>query len=247
MYHVLALQANTFGQTNYDSVPLSDSWIGIQNGHFFPQKQLMLFGGWFGGVNLTAITLVTPRSRMVVPPRLYPIQASLLPPDRPHIWDRRNNPFTLNATEEISMQMNIGGAANAYNTAILFVGESLDPVPSGDIYSLHGTSTTAAVANQWTTVPVQWDQTIPSGTYTVVGSQHQSTNAIAHRFNFRNPPNRPGFLSITGLGNITDPSYYGGGWGALGQFNTTAYPFVDVLCNAADAAHDFVMNMVKVG
>lgn len=247
MYHVLALQANTFGQTNYDMLPLADSWIPIQNNHYFPPDQMLLFGGWFGGASLTAVTLTTPRSRQVVPPRLYPIQSSLLPPDRPHIWDRRSNPFILNRVEEVSLLANIGGAANAYNTAILFVGDQLDPVPAGDIYSLHGTSTTAATANAWTQVTVSWDQTIPSGTYLVVGSQHQSTNAIAHRWYFRYKPNKPGFLSLTSLGNMTDPSYYFGGWGALGRFDTTAYPFLEVLCNAADASHDIVMNMIKIG
>jgi hypothetical protein len=149
--------------------------------------------------------------------------------------------------EEVSVQANIGGGANAYNTAILFVGDSLDPVPPGDVYSLHGTSTTAAVANAWTQLNVTWDQTIPAGTYTVVGSQHQSTNALAHRLYFRTRPNKPGMLSITSLGNMTDASYYFGGWGSLGQFNTVAYPFIEVLCNAADAVHDIVMNMIKTG
>lgn len=246
MLHVLAYSANTFGVTNYDSTPTPDSWIPIQNGHYLPPKMLKLFGGWFGGANLTAVTLVTPRSRQVVPPRLTPIQASLLPPDRPHIYDRRSNPFTLNAIEEISLQMNIGGAANAVNTGILFVGDTIDPVPPGDVYSLHGTSTTAAVAGQWTQIAVTWDQTIPAGDYVVIGSQHQSTNAIAHRYYFRYAPNKPGFLSVSAVTNITEPSLYYGGWGAFGKFNTVAYPFIEVYCNGTDAAHDVIMNMVKV-
>lgn len=245
-YHVVAYQANTFGQTNYDSTPLTDPWITIQNGHYLPSYPLYLYGGWMGGANLTAVTLVTPRSRMVVPPRLYPIQQALLPPDRPHILDRRSNPFLLNAVEEISVQMNIGGAANAYNTAVLFLGQSIDPVPQGDPYTLHGVSTTAAVANAWTQLSVVWDQTIPAGTYAVISTQHQSTNAIAHRLYFKDQQLRPGFLSLTSLGNMTDPSYYIGGWGKLGQFTTTAYPAIEVLANAADASHDLTMTMVRL-
>lgn len=246
MYHVVIYQANTFGVTNFDSAPVTDTWLAIQNGHYLPQESLKLFGGWFGGINLTAVSLVTPRSRAVVPPRLYPIQQTLLPPDRPHIYDRRSNPFTLNAIEEVSVTFNIGGAANAFTTAVLFVGEMLDPVPPGDVFSLHGTATTAAVANAWTQVNVVWDQTIPSGKYTVVGSQVQSATAIAHRWYFRNRPLKPGFISLTSLGNISDPSYYFGGWGSLGSFDTTVYPFLEVFCNGADAAHDVVINMVKV-
>lgn len=246
-YHVVAYQANTFGVTSWDSTPVTDALIAIQNGHYFPHIPLYMYGGWFGGANLTAVILVTPKSRMVVPPRLYPIQQALLPPDRPHMFDRRTNPFGLNAVEEISVQMNIGGAANAINTAILFIGQSLDPVPQGDPYTLHGTATTAAVANTWTQIVPVWDQTIPAGTYSVIGTQHQSTNAIAHRFFFKNQLLRPGFLSLTSLGNLSDPTYYYGGWGQLGQFTTTAYPTIEVFCNGTDAAHDLTMTMVKVG
>jgi hypothetical protein len=246
-YHVVVYSANTFTQTNFDSTPAADAYISIQNGHYFPHIPLYLYGGYLGGANLTAVTLVTPRSRMIVPPRLYPISQSLLAPDRPHMLDRRNNPFTLNAVEEVSVQMNIGGTANALNYAVMFWGTSLDPVPQGDLYTLHGTSATAAVANTWTLVPITWDQTIPAGTYTVVSSQHQSTNAIAHRFFFKDQLLRPGFLSITSLGNISDPTYYYGGWGALGTFNTTAYPTAEVFVNGSDAAHDFTITMIRVG
>lgn len=246
MYHTLIYQTQQYGANNVDMTPVTDSWVPIQNGHYLPPEMLRLFGGWFSGTLLSAITLVTPKSRAVVPPRLYPINQLALPPDRPHIWDRRTNPFTLNAVEEISMQANLGGVAAAQTTAVMFVGNQLEPVPPGDVYSLHGTATTAAVVGAWTQLTVTWDQTIPSGTYTIVGSQHQSTNAIAHRWFFRTSPMRPGFLSINSLGNMTDPSYYFGGWGSLGSFQTTAYPFIEVFCTAADASHDVVMNMVKV-
>lgn len=246
-YHVVAYSANVFGVSNYDSTPAVDGWLTIQNGHYLPHIPLYLYGGWFGGVNLTAVTLVTPRSRMVVPPRLYPIQGAVVPPDRPHIFDRRKNPFTLNAVEEVSIQMNVGGAANALNYAVMFWGNSLDPVPQGDLYTLHGTSTSAAIAGAWSPCNVIWDQTIPAGNYSVIGTQHQSTNGVAHRLFFKDQVMRPGFLSLTSLGNIGEPSYYFGGWGQLGQFNTTAYPTVEVFCNGADAAHDLALTMVRLG
>jgi hypothetical protein len=247
VYHVVGYTANTFGVNNFDMAPIPDDIIAISNGHYLPHIPLQLYGGWLSGTLLSAIRLVTPRSRQIVPPPLYPIQQATLPPDRPHIFDRRNNSFLLNAVEEVSMQCNLGGAANALTYAIMFWGQSLDPVPTGDIYALHGTSVTAATANAWSTVTVTWDQTIPAGTYTIIGSQHVSTNAIAHRWIFKNQILRPGFISMTSLGNIADPSMYYGGWGSFGSFNTYTYPSVQVLCNGADASHDITMFMIKTG
>jgi len=246
-YHVVAYTANTNSATNFDSVPVSDAWISIQNAHYLPQQNFMFFGGAFLGVNLTAVTLVTPRSRMVVPPRMYPIIQSLTVPDRPHIFDRRHNPFQLNAVEEVSIQMNVGGTANAQNVAVMFWGDRIEQVPMGDIYTLHGTSSTAAVSLTWTQLTVTWDQTIPAGLYAMISSWHQSTNAIAHRWYFKDQMMRPGFLSQASLGNITEPSWYYGGWGKLGQFVTYAYPVMEVLVNGTDASHDVGMNIIKVG
>jgi hypothetical protein len=246
MFHVAVYSANTFGVNNFDLTPVSDAILTISNGHYLPNVNMSLFGGWFGGVNLTAVRLVTPTSRQVVPPPMYPIQGAVIPPDRPHVFDRRSSPFPLNMVEEIALQANIGGAANALNYAVLFMGPSIDPIPSGPIYSLHGTATTAAVTGSWTQLAITWDQTIPAGTYTIIGSVHQSTNAICHRWITKNGWYRPGTLSVSSLTNISIPDMYYGGWGSWGQFQTYTYPLCEVMCNGTDAAHDVTMNIVKV-
>jgi hypothetical protein len=246
-FHTVVYTSNTFGVTNFDMTPATDAIIAIQNGHYLPQVPLNFYGGWFSGTLMTAIRLNTPRSRQVVPPPLYPIQNTALPPDRPHIFDRRMMPFLLNAVEEVSMQVNLGGAANAIASAVMFWGTSIDPVTYGDVWALHGTATTTASALAWTQLNVTWDQTLPAGTYNLIGSQIQSTNAICHRWIPRLGTQlwRPGALSITSLTNISDPTMYYGGWGAWLQFNTYTYPLPEVFCNGADAAHDVTIFFTK--
>ncbi len=248
-YHVVAYTVTSFNASNVDMTPAADAILAISNGHYLPQSDLYLYGGVFTGTLMNAIRLVTPRSRQVVPPPLYPINGATLMNDRPHIFDRRSNPFKLNAVEEVSMQVNVGGTANALATAIMFWGQGITPAPAGDVFALHGTSTTAAVSLSWTQIAVTWDQTIPAGTYAVIGSQHQSTNALAHRFIFRDLQQvlRPGFASINALANISEPSYYFGGWGVLGTFNTYTYPNIEVFVNGTDNSHDVVMNIVRIG
>lgn len=245
-YHVIGYTANTFGVTNFDSTPLQDAIFPIQNGHYFPWMPFNFYGGWMSGTLLSAVQLVTPQTRQIVPPRLYPINQTTAPPDRPHMFDRRGNPFTLNQAEEVSIQFNLGGAANALAYAIMFVGTSLDPIPSGNIYTLHGTATTTAVANAWTQINPVYDQAIPNGTYVVISTQHQSAGAIAHRLIFKDQILRPGMLSLTSLGNIGWPEFNQGGMGKMGQFTTTTYPNWEVLCSTADTAHDVLFNMIRI-
>lgn len=247
MYHVLAYAANVFGVTDNDTPAITDGIMTIQNSHFLPDKPWSLYGGWFSGVNLTRTKIRTPRIRQVADLVVTPLQATLLPGDRPHIFDRRKTPLTLAALEEIQILQTVGGAANAFNWAILFIGTSFDPPPQGDVYGLHGTSTTAATANAWSQITVAWDTNLPAGRYAVIGSQVQSTNGIAHRFIFKDQVMRPGFLSTAAITNIGEPSYYYGGWGKLGEFNTYTLPNVEVLANGADAAHDVILNVVRIG
>jgi hypothetical protein len=247
MYHVLAHTLNTYGVTNTDMTPIADDIFTISNGHFLPDRDVSLYGAYVSSANLQRSQIVTPKTRQVVPPIIYPIQTSLLPPTRPNWMDSRVQPFMLRAVEEIALQVTIGGAANERSYGLLFVGTGLDHVPSGDIYTIHGTSTTAAVASTWTSLAMTLDQTLPAGIYALISSQIQSTNAIAHRWIFKDQSFRPGFLSVTSLGNLTDRDWYRGGMGMLGKFSTVTYPIPQVLCNAADNAHDILISFVRIG
>jgi len=245
MYHVVGYYTTQSAVTNVDATPMTDPILAIQNGHYLPHVQLFFYGGWFGGTALSRVVMDTPRSRQVVSPTLWPINPLAHPAQRPNIIDRRQNPFILSAVEEVRMLMTVGGTGTIQSTGVMFWGPSIDPIPMGDIYSIHGTSTTPANINTWTQITVNWDQNLPAGDYVVVGSQHQSPNAIAHRFVFRDQVWRPGFLSVQSLTQETERGYYYGAWGRLGRFNTYTFPSVEVWCDTADAAHDITMNIIR--
>jgi len=116
------------------------------------------------------------------------------------------------------------------------------------VYFLRWTVTATAVANAWTLIsPVTYEQQLPFGKYSVLDSEHNSTNAIAHRLTFDQQYERPGMLSFaTGLGRTPYRISYGA-FGELGRFHTTNLPRVEVLCNAADTAHEGYIHCVKVG
>lgn len=245
MYHVVGYTTSTVGQNGIDAVPLTDPILAIANGHYLPHVQLFFYGGWFGGDALTRVTMDTPRSRQVVPPTLWPVDAHPTPPDRPHMVDRRQNPFILSAVEEVRMLYNVGTGGTGQSTGVMFWGTSIDPIPMGDIYSLNGSSTTVANPNQWTQLVINWEQNLPAGTYVVVGSQHQAATGVAHRFIFRDQVWRPGFLSVQTIPQMTDHGYYYGAWGRLGQFTTYTLPTIEAWCTAADASHNLTVNFIR--
>jgi hypothetical protein len=248
MFHVLAYQGSSHDIVGLDATPIPDDIFTIQNGHFLPQYDLQFYGGYFGGSILSYVQLVTPTTRQISIPRLVPINAAVVPVTNPNMVDLRLNPLRLRAVEEISLLNTLGtNAGNQPFINVLFVGKSLDPIPQGDILTLHGTSTTAAVVNAWTSLAITYDNTLPAGTYAIIGAQVQSTNAIAHRFIFKDQWLRPGFLSVSSATNRLNWDYYRGAMGLLGTFTTTTYPTLQVLCASADATHDVTFSIIRVG
>lgn len=245
--HVLAYTGSSHDAT-VDATPVPDDIFTVMNGHFFPPNPLKLFAFYAGGTILNSVQLVTPSTRQISIPRMVPVSLVVAPPTDPNVIDLRMNPLSLNALEEISLLNTLGtNASNLPFVNVLFVGDQLQPPQRGDILTLHGTATTAAVAFGWTSITITWDNTLPSGTYAIVGAQVISATAIAHRFIFKDSVYRPGFLSVGSAGIRTAFDYYRGGMGTLGMFTTTTYPTLQVLCSGTDAAHDVVLSIVKVG
>ena len=245
MYHVVGYYSMVGGVTSAEATPLQDPILAIANGHYLPHVQLFFYGGWFGGTSLNRVVMDTPRARQVVPPTLWPINPTLSPQNRPNMVDRRQNPFILSAVEEVRMLYTVGGTGTVQSIGVMFWGTSIDPIPMGDIYSVHGTSTTSTTANQWTQLKIDWEQNLPAGTYVVVGSQHQTAGAVAHRMIFRDQVWRPGFLSVESLSDMTDHGYYYGSWGRLGSFTTYTFPQIEVWTNIVSAAHDVTLNIIR--
>ena len=247
-FHILGYYGSTHDQPSFDAPPIPDDIFTIQNGHFLPQYDLNLYGGYFGGSLLLSTRLVTPTTRQISVPYLVPINPSLLAGTDPNVIDMRLNPLRLRAVEEISLVNNIAtNASNQPFVNLLLVGKSLDPVPMGDMLTLHGASTTPAVNAQWTSIAITFDTTIPAGTYAIVGAQVISPSAIAHRFIFKDQWFRPGFLSVNNPGQRTAWDYYRGALGLLGTFTTVTYPTLQVLCSGADAAHDVTFTIIRIG
>jgi hypothetical protein len=146
------------------------------------------------------------------------------------------------------LQVNVLQTAVGAETVTVVVGllTQREAAPMGSCYTLRGTSTTAATSGAWSDIVVTWQDVLPQGTYAVIGGEVQSANGLAHRIIFENQYFRPGGLSVTSLGNGADKLFRMGGLGTWGRFSSNAFPNIQVLAGAADAAHEVFLDVVKV-
>lgn len=246
MYTVAAFTESLGNVTNDDLTALNDEIIAISNGHLLPQVDYELIFAAGLGPNTDRIRIVSPSNRQITLPFIRPINVAALPANDPNVADFRDNPFRIKGMEELAVEATTNAVGPSRVTVLLGLSQGVDPIPRGDVFSFRGTSTTAAVANTWTTITTTFADILPQGNFVCVGGEVFSTNAIAWRAIFENQVMRPGGLGINALANRTHSMFYKGGLGVLGRFRSTRLPIIQVLANAADAVHEVYLDIVRV-
>lgn len=246
MWHTLAWSKSIADATLDDLTPVPDQIVQVQNAHFLPPDDLSAYAAVAYGTNMQRCRVTTPKLRQISPIFLRPLQGSLVAVSNAAHVLLDKNPLRFRGQEEIVVEaiQNSGGAQR--QTVGMLLGRQLAPVPPGDVYVIRGSGTTAAVANTWSPMVYTLDQNLPAGRYACLLIEHISTNSQLVRMIFDNTFYRPGLPGIpTGLSRLPYP-WYEYHLGVMGYFVTYSLPRVEVLCNGADAAHEFYFHVVPI-
>ena len=248
MQHLLAWSALINNAAEVDVAPVPDPVITVQNAHFLPQQDVRLNWACVMSATLSRARFATPKTRQVTNPWIRPINVAVTPASNPPMAWWVDSPFVFRALEEIQLLATSAVAMGTERfTGLASINVGFQPIPQGDIYPLRFTSTTAATANAWTQLTVTWQDTLPQGTYAIVGLEVFSANAQAARLILQGQQYRPGAVSITALANRQNFIFVERKVGVLGQFVQTAMPIVEVLANAADASHEGYLQIIRIG
>lgn len=248
MYHVAAYTGNVSTTANTDIAALTDQVLTISNNHFRLVDNMSLVAAVAMSATLQRARLDSPTLRLLGNPYILPPRIGAAPGAEPRVLDLTRYPYALPTREELAMQATSGIAmGNETFTGLIFLSLGMTPVPPGRIQWIRITSTTAAVANTWTSIAATFETSLPSGYFSVVGVRHQSTNAQAIRLIFPGQVWRPGGVSVTGLGDRQAPIFIDGSLGELGRFVNDNPPQFQVLVNGTDNSHEIYLGLVQVG
>jgi len=178
-------------------------------------------------------------------------------------------PFPLRPTEEFDVfaSQNSGGAEIQYAlvnfcdgpprpAGIVFNPPALVPgtLQVGRAFTVHATGSTTLTANAFSSVALTLDQTLPPGTYALIGMRAFSAHGLFARMFPSVPPQwRPGTI-CTQAYDALDPWYSrawplpGGGvvapMGIWLTFPQNVLPQVEIYSTAADTAEEFWLDLV---
>src|SRR5262245_46688294 len=247
MFHVAAYFGSLGNTADTDVAAVVDDIVTIQNNHFVLSQPLLLVAAQAAGSALVRAKLASPTMRQIASPYVRPILAAVAGGPNPNMWLLDHNPFTIRPFEEVQFQATCGVVGPTSTYGLIWLANQITPIPSGDIIPLRVTSTTAAVAQKWTTAAVTFADTLPSGTYAMVQSECASTTGVAHRWIVPNQLWRPGFPSTLVSGSRLPYAIMKGQWGLMGRFRSNDLPRLQVLCESTDASHECYLHVIRVG
>lgn len=225
---------------------LADNILSIRNNSFILQQDAEIPWVWLGGASLTRARLVSASFRQVTNPEIRPYDQLITPSDDPNVMDMRRRPLRVRAQEELELQTTNDLAMGTENhTALVALDFGTPPAPSGQRFTLHGSSVTAATVDAWSELTVTWDDDLPGGNWIVIGLEYVAADARAARLIFENQFWRPGVPGNTDLGNLPWLPSKDGSLGIFGRFTAFRFPTVEVLNGAATAAHDVFLEIMR--
>lgn len=202
-------------------------------------------------LNANHAQLVSPSLRDIFNVDIVPLNSltdgNVEPQSPPAIYDLRRSPLPLEPGESLTTVSDANPAAAADQSVLVWLADGpIQPVEGVPIYSLRCTAAITAGVGSWTNGALTFTQTIPVGTYQVVGMRAQGATLVAARLVFRGGGWRPGVLGVDIESDLDWEGFRFGRFGVFGEFHSTVPPTLDVLCNDADTAQEIVLDLVKV-
>jgi hypothetical protein len=155
------------------------------------------------------------------------------------------NPIPLTPDESLRALAAGGETAAEGKTVLAWLSDGkLTPV-SGEIYTVRATGSTTLTANAWTNVALTFSQTLPAGTYQVVGMRAMSNGCVAARLVFVGGIWRPGVIGLDAVNDPGEPLFRNGNLGVFGEFYHDQPPTVDFLSISADTSEVVFLDIIK--
>lgn len=246
MFHLALFSGSIATGANVIVPAVSDQILTIQDQGFLPQENLDIVAAAPFGTDMQHAYLDSPSAGVVTDPYLRPTNQGATFPTFGQIADYRVNPFRAKALESLTAYAQHDNVAAQVMHIPIVLRPNFVPAPSGDIYTMRGTSTTAATANAWSSIAMTWQNTLPAGQYVVVGMEMIGAAGIAARLILNNQTFRPGSIVLSG-DTVLGPSLFRkGGLGTWGRFRSTDMPRVEVFATAATDVWTIYLDFVRV-
>lgn len=246
-FHVAAYRGSVgAGLSNVDIAAVQDGQLTISNSHFVLPKNAQLMWAFGLGTNLSRLRLNTPKMRYVGLPSLVPINSGTTVPSPMNLANLTEEMVLLDTIDEIAVEASSADAGAQTMTAIVAFSFGVKSAPAMPTFRVRGTTAITQVAGSWVNGTVTLDQTIPRGTYAIVGYDCVSANGLAARMVFSGYGFRPGVICRNSATSLKHMLFDSQAMGVFGTFDSINFPTIDILANGAGSSQEHFFDLVRM-
>ena len=227
---------------------LVDPHVRVVGDDIVVPSGLPYVGGVYAiGADITRAQLVSPSIRRRYPLEVTPIEIAAEPSDPVKYTPYFSSPIGLDEDEALNFQAAENNAAAGRCTGVVWLCDgATSPISGSEMFTIRSTNASTLVSYAWTNGALTFGDTLPAGTYAVVGMRASSTGLIAARLVFSQYPYRPGCIGSDTLGELGVPIFRMGGLGIWGEFQHNTPPTVDFLSISADTSQTVDLDLVLI-
>lgn len=228
---------------------IADPHVRVSGNDIYVPNLNKLMAVFAGGWDMEQCRLQSPSLRRMANQRIAHIFDGTCPPSQ---WmylvlhDYHLNPRTLDIAEALNAFC-LNGVGAGEEWVLVWLMDRSEGLPSGEIFTIEGTTTVTGVLGNWVNGALSFTQTLAAGRYALAGLRSEDTAVVAVRCVFTDTSPRPGVLGSHSAYTPSIPLFRQGGLGSWGEFEHDAPPTIDVLCNADGAVTpEIVMDLIQV-
>ena len=229
--------------------PVADPHVRVEADNVIVPVLKFIAGHLLQGEYVTRGRIESPSLRGLVNPDIEVLDRAAKPSDPSKYHDNATMPIELVESEALNIRMK-----NDYTTltirqnAIVLLSDGPITPVTGKITTVRAESTSLALtAYTWTNGALTFSQTLPAGTYQIVGMRAKATNLVAARCVIPGYVWRPGCVAVQAVSHIGHSAFRHGRLGVWGSFPHTQPPTIDFLNTATETVTPEVfLDLIKV-
>lgn len=234
------------GLTNVDTAAVQDGQLTIVNGHFvLPRQGQMLYAVGIG-TNMSRARLNTPKMRYVGLPSIVPINTGTAVPSPANVVDWTAQNVLLDPIDEVAVETSQTDAGAQTMKVLVGFGFAFRPVPAQPTFRIRATAAITATTTTWTNGSLTLDQTLPRGTYLVVGMDAIGTNLFGARLVFSGSNFRPGCVARNAATSLQNPLFTSQKLGVFGSFDSINLPTLDIIALGANTSQEIFLDLIRM-
>lgn len=223
--------AKTDSTANQNVPAVTDQGLNTSsNARYFAPDNVSVFAAQAINDTISRARINAPSLRNEGLPEIFPLTVAAAQATEPLVCEWGDEGPRLRRDEEFGVEASNGASTVDLAHALLWIRSMRKPVPPGKRMTIVATSTQTLIASAYTLGGLTFDQTLPVGTYAVIGMAAVCNDAACARLVFpRSGTLRPGCPTSPTVGRLDARQIFRSGrQGEWGRFTHVTPPQLEI-------------------